>query len=664
MHAPTSVATSAVRRPITSDIPYRPDVDGLRAVAVLSVIGFHAFPKAIAGGFIGVDVFFVISGYLISSLILSGLKSGSFSFLDFYARRARRIFPALIIVLIFVWGLGWLALDPTQFAALSKHIVAGAAFAANIVTYFEVGYFDVPANTKPLLHLWSLGVEEQFYLIFPILIVLVWRHRSATLILSVIAVASFALNVVTVRYSPSFAFYLPLTRFWEFLAGTLLAYDSVKFGWTARFEANARRDNAASAIGMLMILVGIFIIPADNFPGWWALLPVIGTVLIIWAGQHAWINRKILANQKLVYIGLISYPLYLWHWPLIVIGKSIVADYSPLNHHVRTTTIVAVALSFLSSWLTYEFIERPIRTRRFSIGLRWVAGACAASLAAIGLVAVIALRSDGFPERYPKEIQALLTPVTWEGYPKGNFTPLTWGDERPAKKENSGGPLLIAYGDSNAQHLLPGFNLLQNERTFRLKLIQWHNCPPVDDVRSTEIESCRKKQIAIEEEFAQLKPDIVVIGAAWWKYKHIERLSETLRFFQRIGVHRIVILGAVPYWPKSPQSLLFTAMRSDPRYSIPSRLSVFRSYSFKNDKALKTISENLGARFISTRNVLCDEQGCLVRLGDTARDIVQPDTIHLSVTGSRYLTSRIADEIFEGISVSEPQDNNDGKSKI
>src|SRR5512132_3488513 len=518
-----SVATSTVRRAITPEIPYRPDVDGLRAVAVLSVIAFHAFPKAIAGGFIGVDIFFVISGYLISSLILSGLKNGSFSFIDFYARRARRMFAALTVVLMGVWGLGWLALDPTQFAALGKHIVAGAAFAANIVTYFEVGYFDAPATTKPLLHLWSLGVEEQFYLIFPILIVLVWRHRSATLILSVIAVASFALNVVTVRYSPSFAFFLPLTRFWEFLAGTLLAYDSVKFGWTARFEANARRDNAASAIGMLMILVGIFIISAEGYPGWWALLPVIGTALMIWAGQHAWINRKILANQKLVYIGLISYPLYLWHWPLLVIGKTIVADYSPLNHHVRTTTIVAVALSFVLSWLTYEFVERPIRTRRFSIGLRWVAGACAASLAAVGLVAVMTLQSNGVLGRYPKEIQALLTPLAYGA------------DFPPPNEKNSVGPLLVLYGDSHAAHLVPGLTLLQNERTFRLKLISFGECPPAGEVKPTNAENCRRLQIATEEEFVRLKPDIVLIGAFWYQYNHFERLRETLQFFHRIG---------------------------------------------------------------------------------------------------------------------------------
>jgi peptidoglycan/LPS O-acetylase OafA/YrhL len=606
-------------------------------VAVLSVIAFHAFPKAIAGGFIGVDVFFVISGYLISSLILSGLKNGSFNFLDFYARRARRIFPALTVVLIFVWSVGLLFFAPADFATLSKHIVAGAAFAANIVTYFEVGYFDAPASSKPLLHLWSLGVEEQFYLIFPILIVLVWRYRSATLILSVIAVASFALNVVTIRYSPSFAFYLPLTRFWEFLAGTLLAYDSVKFGWTARVEANAWRDDAASAIGLLMILAGIFIIPAEgNYPGWWALLPVIGTVLIIWAGQHAWINRKILANQRLVFIGLISYPLYLWHWPLIVIGKAIVRDYSPLNHHARTTTIVAVALSFVLSWLTYEFVERPIRTRRFSIGLRWVAGACAASLAAVGLVAVITLRSDGLPGRYPKEIQALLAPAATLDWPN------------PDEKKNSAGPLVIAYGDSNAQHLIPGFALLQNERTFRVKLMQWVHCPPLDDVKSSEVEDCRKQLIATEEEFARLKPDIVVIGALWSRYKHIERLTERLQFLQRIGVQRIVILGAVPRWPDPPQALLYPAMRADPLNRIPYRLSVFYPWSFTFDQELKKIAANLGATFISTHDIFCNEQGCLVRSGDTAKDIFQVDVTHFSTAGSWYLISRIADKIFDG----------------
>jgi peptidoglycan/LPS O-acetylase OafA/YrhL len=160
------------------EIPYRADIDGLRAIAVLAVIGFHANPAAVPGGFVGVDIFFVISGFLITSLILTKLRDGSFSFMEFYARRIRRLFPALIVVLLAIWILGWFILPPTEYAALGRHTLAGAAFAANILSYSEVGYFDVPAAAKPLLHLWSLGVEEQFYIVFPALLLLLWRYRT------------------------------------------------------------------------------------------------------------------------------------------------------------------------------------------------------------------------------------------------------------------------------------------------------------------------------------------------------------------------------------------------------------------------------------------------------------------------------------------------------
>src|SRR5215470_5019149 len=227
MHSPraSGLATPAIRRPIAPEIAYRADIDGLRAVAVLSVIGFHASPKFITGGFIGVDVFFVISGYLISSLILSGLKDGSFNSLDFYARRARRIFPALTVVLVFAWVIGLFFLVPTDFVALSKHIGAGAAFAANIITYFEVGYFDAPANTKPLLHLWSLGVEEQFYLLWPAVLVFAWKRGFNVLTTAcVLAIVSFAANMFCVTHqAASAAFYLPHTRLWELLLGAALA---------------------------------------------------------------------------------------------------------------------------------------------------------------------------------------------------------------------------------------------------------------------------------------------------------------------------------------------------------------------------------------------------------------------------------------------------------
>jgi peptidoglycan/LPS O-acetylase OafA/YrhL len=642
------------RRLTAPELSYRPDIDGLRAIAVVAVVGYHAFPKSILSGFTGVDVFFVISGYLISSLIMNGLNKGTFSFVDFYARRIRRIFPALIVLLAFVWGFGWVAydLDLASFIALSKHIVAGAAFAANIVTFTEVGYFDVPATLKPLLHLWSLGVEEQFYFIFPVLLYLLWHRKSANLILTLFAVASFVLNVVTVRYSQPFAFFLPFTRFWEFLAGTFLAYDIIRHpgsDWAARFERSGLLDNAASAVGTLLICGGVFLAPAEgDYPGWWASLPVIGTGLVIWAGQHAWINRKILASRGFVFIGLISYPLYLWHWPLLVMGKAIVSDHSPLNPYTRTTTIVVVVVSFVLAWLTFEFVERPIRTG--GIALRKAAVASAVALAAVALVAVVSITTDGFVTRYPKDVRALLIPPT----------ALDW----PRPDEGKSGPLVVAYGDSNAQHLIPGLTVLQKERTFRAKLIQWLDCPAIpyalasDDVD----EVCRKQQAAIEQEFTRLKPDIVVMGALWSKYKHIERLYDTLHFFKRIGVRKIVILGQVPWWPKPPQALLHQEIRKDPAH-IPDRLSVYYPDSSKYDDELKAIAAAAGATYISTRDILCNEQGCLVRAGDTAKDILQVDFSHFSTVGSWYLISRIADKIFDGIPTAqtEPANNSDAK---
>jgi hypothetical protein len=208
---------------------------------------------------------------------------------------------------------------------------------------------------------------------------------------------------------------------------------------------------------------------------------------------------------------------------------------------------------------------------------------------------------------------------------------------------------LVAFGDSYAAHLIPGLTLLQNERTFRLKHIGWvHSCAPVGDIKPTDTDNCRRLQIATEEEFVRLKPDIVLIGAFWYQSAHIERLSETLRFFQRIGVRRIVVIGMVPFWREPTQVLLYKAMRADPLHRIPDRLSVFYPDNFRVDNELKTITANLSATFISARDIFCNEQGCLVRSGKTARDILQVDRGHFSASGSWYLISRIADEIFDG----------------
>jgi peptidoglycan/LPS O-acetylase OafA/YrhL len=279
---------------------YRADIDGLRAIAVLSVVGFHAFPDWIFGGFIGVDVFFVISGFLISSIIFGNLEKNSFNYVEFYSRRIKRIFPALILVLVLSFTFGWYVLLPDEFQQLVKHIAAGSGFVSNFTLWDESGYFDNSADTKPLLHLWSLAIEEQFYILWPLLLRLVWKHKWNFLTLTVsIAVASFVLTIYLVNNNPIAAFYSPLSRFWELMIGGILAYLTLH-----KPQHLPQRPNLQSAIGLMSIAIGILLINKDRaFPGYWALIPCVGAFLLISAGPGAWLNRNILGNKLLVWGG-------------------------------------------------------------------------------------------------------------------------------------------------------------------------------------------------------------------------------------------------------------------------------------------------------------------------------------------------------------------------
>ncbi len=348
--------------PHPSHPKYRPDIDGLRAVAVLSVVAFHAFPSLMKGGFIGVDVFFVISGFLISTIIFDNLDKKTFRFSEFYARRVKRIFPALLLVVVASYAGGWFYLMADEYAALGKHIAAGAGFVSNFVLWGESGYFDNAAETKPLLHLWSLGIEEQFYIVWPFLLWFAWKLRASFLVPTiVVAVISFALNVNGVEKAPVTAFYLPQSRFWELLCGSGLAFFTL-YGKKAYENIQSKTAgrtffHVLSWLGLSLLAYGFARFNSTlAFPGKWAGVPVLGTVLIILAGPGTWMNRRVLSNKLLVWFGLISFPLYLWHWPLLSFARIIEGEIP--SAHVR---IAAVILAVLLAWLTFRFIETPIR---------------------------------------------------------------------------------------------------------------------------------------------------------------------------------------------------------------------------------------------------------------------------------------------------------------
>lgn len=411
---------------------YRPDIDGLRAIAVLLVIGFHAFPGRIRGGFIGVDIFFVISGYLITSLILQDLDNQQFSFADFYSRRIRRIFPALFTVLAAVLAFGWFALLPDEYRQLGKHIAGGAGFISNLILWKESGYFDIASELKPLLHLWSLGIEEQYYILWPLFLYLLWKKRYNLLTGTVlIALLSFGINLALYKKNPVADFYFPGSRFWELLAGATLAYlmlNTFQSTWIKTLRE--KRDtllhhliyadknqtqkqhlysNLLSILGILLIAFAAYKLTKSHpFPGKWALLPVLGAVFLIAAGPQATINRHILSKRPLVWIGLISYPLYLWHWPLLSFARIIEGE-TPS----RTIRIGLVVLSFILAGLTYVLVERPIR---FGAYRKAKVAGLAIAVALLGLAGLYVKNTRGLPKRanvvaYEKAAQQLIAPL-------------------------------------------------------------------------------------------------------------------------------------------------------------------------------------------------------------------------------------------------------------
>lgn len=371
---------------------YRPDIDGLKAVAVLGVILFHYFPSLLPGGFIGVDIFFVISGYLIARSVLIEIGKDDFRFARYFARRAKRIFPSLIFLLLVLWVVASFIFLPGEMKSLGKHMAAASLFISNFLLWKEVGYFDIDSELKPLLNLWSLGVEEQFYLIFPPLFFLC-RKLFRRVDFALFGLAAFLLLLSEYRLADhtTWAYYHPSSRLWELLAGSLLAYFQI-LGAGARHavpEATSRLQHALSLTGIGLLAFAFAAYSKQTaFPGLAATAPVGGALCLIAAGPAALLNRRLLTWRPLIYIGLISYPLYLWHWPLIAIAR--VADAMDPPLAIKLTLLVA---TFLLSLFSYHCIERPIRFGRF-VQNRNIAIALWISLLLVGATGFTTFRSN------------------------------------------------------------------------------------------------------------------------------------------------------------------------------------------------------------------------------------------------------------------------------
>jgi peptidoglycan/LPS O-acetylase OafA/YrhL len=603
---------------------YRPDIDGLRAVSILLVVAFHAFPPAVSGGFVGVDVFFVISGFLITRIIVSELSAGTFSLKRFYARRIRRIFPALICVLIFTYLAGWFVLLPNDFAALGKNIGSGAAFIFNLTQIRAAGYFASDASSNPLLHLWSLGIEEQFYIFWPLFIAATFASRRFQLAILGVALASFAANLALVGSWPEFAFYSPLSRGWELLAGGLLSVRHMRGG-------DGTFDNLKSLAGIGLIVGGAALLDqTSSYPGWHALLPVIGAVLLIDAPGSI-INRRFLSARPMVQLGLISYPLYLWHWPLLSY-LSIVRNGSPNLLENLGAVIVAVVLA----WATYRFVELPIRNSRYAVrGL-------ALGMIVVGVTGAGTMLAAGVAFRFPAEVRdiAAISPNDNWGFRYPCF--LETGDASAFTEsciERGTGPLLFLWGDSTAASLYPGLDKARAKHDFRIAQFTTAACAPVvaPDRRCGEVNNAAINFVRSS------RPAVVLMTAMWNKELNLVALHNTITMLREIGVPRIVILGPVPVWKRTLPNTIVNYYRL--RHVIPERLS-WGVAGAGNDEFMEQVAKAEGVEYISAWRALCNSDGCLATVGNSADGVVTLDIIHLSNNGAIFLVNEIAEKLF------------------
>ncbi|MDR6522980.1 peptidoglycan/LPS O-acetylase OafA/YrhL [Variovorax paradoxus] len=516
---------------------YRPDIDGLRAIAVGSVLAYHAFPSLLPGGFIGVDIFFVISGFLITTILLQSLAAGDFSYRDFYARRIRRIFPALVLVLLVTLAFGWYVLLPGEFSQLGKQTTGGAAFFANLVFLGEAGYFDATAETKPLLHLWSLGIEEQFYIFWPLLLGLAWRKRWPILRVTLaVATVSFLVNVLTVQPHRAAAFYSPLSRAWELMAGGLLAVMQLQAAAAAgQGQAGGRvwKKHLQSIVGIALIVLGLFMTRSTKaFPGWWALLPVLGAASCIAAGPGGVLNKYLLSNRVMVWIGLISYPLYLWHWPLLSYARIVIGGEPPLQ-----LRIVLVVASIVLAWATYRFLERFVKLHLSQAMLRGLAGAGAA----LALAGVIVFLGTPTPRHDSPALQAVADATREDNYYDG-FEEAALGDQF-VYRAGSGKRNVLLIGDSHVEQYAPRALELVRTQPDKARTIYFAtkgSCPPVPGLFSGLDTGCDERRTAVLE--LALKPEIdsVVLGACWSCY--FTGAGPTVNYFvdDRKAVHPFI----------------------------------------------------------------------------------------------------------------------------
>ena len=647
---------------------YRADIDGMRALAILGVLGFHAFPEIFPGGFVGVDLFFVISGFLISQVLLSSMSSAGWSLCNFYARRIKRLFPSMIVVLFSIYIVGWFGLFPDEYKQLGKHVLGGVSFVSNLMLWSESGYFDNSVDTKPLLHLWSLGIEEQFYLTYPVILWLLWKSGLHPLLTAILLTAiSFGTNIFQYRSDPIGTFYSPVTRMWEILLGSciasgqfLLTQRSIQISPSSSSALKRWIASTSSTLGLALVVGAFFLFSGDlPFPGWLAIIPTFGAALLVLSGPDAFINQIILGRRWLIGIGLISFPLYLWHWPLLSLAR--IFESTTPAPQIR---IAALFISFVLAFLTYRFVEAPIRRSRRT---RLVVSSLVLASCALGVVGYKTFHSHGFPDRLPQlksdidnlrlDYRESCTALTGEPY----------SDDWCNKGTVERAPTILLLGDSFANAYS---SMLQHYASFSpisFKQYARGQCPMLFDYGPS---ACRKIMQSLLEKTELTQVTTVILALDWTAYIHGKQLFavsdaspesadtfarsliKTIDFWQKQG-KRVVLF----YSP--PQGMDPRACVSRPiRITGASRCDISRERAIEHEAGYRKTLANIlkdtqGITFFDPFPILCDAQICrtksddVILYADIASDWRAPAKTwnHLSIGGGRFLAERAQDEL-------------------
>ena len=658
-------------------LDFRDDINGLRALAVLGVVVFHADRAWLPGGFAGVDIFFVISGFLISRIILSQCAAGRFSLAMFYARRAKRILPALLAAVSFVWIVGWFMAAPTQFHDIGGTLLGNSYFTVNfwLMRLAGVGgYFGADATTKPLLHLWSLSIEEQFYLVWSVLLLVLFKLERRLVLFVILGalVASFAFSVALTPIDPVAAFYLPWTRGWELALGALIAYREV-FWLDALPYPSRKIANIGASVGVALMLGAFFFLnETQPFPGWLVAIPTVGCGLVI-ANPASLPGEIALGNRVAGFFGAISYPLYLWHWPLFAFAR--------IWPGVLPTTPVLFALAGVAvvlAALTYRLIEQPIavpfRRRPFATAVVLVG-----LLGLTGFVGKLTYDAKGFPSRFPPLVDRIFDydangatdqPLTQCFYQRDE-TRYSLDEERKraarffedhhcAAIADPSKPTILIVGDSHAAHLFAGLREVYGAKANLLTLSSVFCVPLVENVAMDEgvagTPRCRAINDYVFDAIRTIKPDVLIVGGYFAQYDHeanwrypgfLDAMVAGARRLHGEGVRSIIIAGQVPTWAPVLPILVGRDVLKRGAAAEFSEVGV-RPDSLETDRAMAAKDWGEGVRYVSQAAKLCGPEGCRRLIGaDLPEDLLAVDYGHYSLKGSIFAVRTILAPVID-----------------